>query len=121
MVSKAVPLLSNQRTKLSHGFINYDSLLCTGGCEIRIKMEKKFRQTVYQFKQFEPSKRFSSFNYTDLTWNQVVAGYCNKGEILKIDGVYYIFAGEIYNDWNEKRPSIIRFKQRGKTVKEINA
>ncbi len=84
-------------------------------------MEKKFRQTVYQFKQFEPSKRFSSFNYTDLTWNQVVAGYCNKGEILKIDGVYYIFAGEIYNDWNEKRPSIIRFKQRGKTVKEINA
>jgi hypothetical protein len=83
-------------------------------------MKKKFQQTVYQFKQFEPSKRYASFDYTDLTWDKVVAGYCNKGEILKIDNLYYIYAGEIHNDWNEKRPSIIRFKHRGKTIKEIN-
>ena len=84
-------------------------------------MEKKFRQTVYQFKQFAPSKRFTSFDYTELTWNRVVSGYCNKGEILKVDGVYYIYAGEIYNDWNEKRPSVIRFKNRSKIIKEIPA
>ena len=84
-------------------------------------MEHKFRQEVYQFKEFNPSKRFASFDYTELTWDKMQFGYCNKGEILKINGAYYIYAGEIYNDWNEKRNSIIRFKQRGKTVKEIDA
>ncbi len=82
--------------------------------------KNKFEQTVYQFKKFESSKRFSSFHYTELTWDEVVLGYCNKDEILKIDGNYYIFSGKILNHWNEKKPSVIRFKNRGKTVKEIN-
>ena len=84
-------------------------------------MKSKFRQTVYQFKKIDPSKKFSSFNYTELTWDKVVAGYCNTGEILKIDGQYYIYAGEIYNDWDERKPSVIRFKNKGITVNEVLA
>ena len=81
----------------------------------------KYRQTIYQFKQIDPSKRFLSFDYTELTWDDVVTGYCNKDEILKIDKFYYIYTGEIFNDLNDKKPSMIRFNHRGKTIKEITA
>lgn len=80
----------------------------------------KYRQTIYQFRMVEPSKQFSDFNFTELTWNEVVCGYCHKNEILKINGCFFIYAGEVYNDWNEKRNSIIRFKKHGKIINEIN-
>ncbi len=79
----------------------------------------KYRQTVYQFRMIEPAKRFSDFNYTELTWNEVVCGYCNKNEVLKINGMFFIYAGETHFDWNEKRNSIIRFKKRSKIINEI--
>lgn len=66
--------------------------------------QKRYRQTIYQFKQFDPTKRFSKFDYSEMNWNEVNAGYCQKNEILKIDGDFYIFAGEINNDWYEKKP-----------------
>lgn len=83
-------------------------------------MEKKFRQTVFEFRQFNPSKRFTSFDYTELNWEDIVIGYCNEGEILKVDGIYYIYGGEKYNECNEERLSIIRFKHGKKIIKEIS-
>lgn len=84
-------------------------------------MEKKFRQTVFLFKQFDPTKKFSRFDYSEMKWDEINVGYCQKNEIIKIDGNFYIFAGEISNDWVEKKPSVIRFKNRGKIVKEVVA
>ena len=81
----------------------------------------KYRQEICIFRQFDPLKRFSNFSYEDLKWSEINSGYCNKEEILKIDGKYYIYAGKKYYDWNEKKPSIIRFKNRNKIIKEIEA
>ena len=84
-------------------------------------MDKRYRQTVFLFKQFDPTKKFSRFDYCEMRFDEVNVGYCQKNEVLKIDGNFYIFAGEISNDWDEKKPSVIRFKNRGKTVKEVVA
>ena len=78
-----------------------------------------FRQTVYLFKRLNPLKRFSQFNYSVIKWDEINMGYCQKDEILQINGSFYIFAGAINNDWHAKKPSVIRFKNRGKTVKEL--
>lgn len=82
-------------------------------------MEQKFRQTVYQFKAFDPFKRYAYFSHTELMFSEVTLIYCFKGAILRIDCVYYIYAGVILNDLNEKKASIIRFKDGKKIVKEI--
>lgn len=81
----------------------------------------KYEQTVYLFKEINPTKKFSQFSYTDLNWSEVQIGYCNKQEVLKIDGKFWMFSGEVSNHWDEKSPSIIRFKSRSKTIREIPA
>lgn len=78
-------------------------------------------QTVYLFKEINPTKKFSQFSFTDLEWNEVKIGYCNKEEILKIDGKYWMYSGEIANHWDKPKPSVIRFKSRGKLIKEMEA
>lgn len=83
-------------------------------------MEKKYRQSVFGFRQFNPSKRFTSFTYTELEWDEIDIGYCNEGEIIKVDGNYYIYDGVKYNDCNKERFSIIRFKHGKRIIKEIN-
>lgn len=45
----------------------------------------------------------------------------NKQDVLRIEGEYYMFSGEIINHWGERRPPVIRFKHRSKIVKEIQA
>lgn len=81
----------------------------------------RFRQTVYLFKEINPSKKFSQFTCSDLEWNEVNVGYCNKQEVLRIDGKFFMYSGEIHNDWDEKQPPVIRFKSRSKIIKEITA
>jgi hypothetical protein len=80
-----------------------------------------YEQTVYIFKAINPEKKYSNFSYSPLTYNEVNCGYCNKDEILYINGTFYLYSGEINNHWTEKHPSIIRFKNRNKIVKEIPA
>jgi hypothetical protein len=82
-------------------------------------MEKKFRQTIYIFKFITPSKRFNSFSFTELSWDQVAFGYCNKSEILKIEGDYYLYSGELNLDLTEKLKSHIMFRKNGVTTKVI--
>ena len=83
-------------------------------------MEKKFEQTVYLFKKINPTKKFSSFSYDELDdFKDISSVYFNEEEIVKIKGDYYMFSGVVKNHWNEKRPSVARFKIRGKTVKDI--
>lgn len=82
---------------------------------------KKYEQTVYLFKAINTSKKYKNFTFTDLSWGDVHTGYCNKDEILRIDGKYFIYSGEIKNHWDEKRNSVIRFKERGNIIKEIKA
>lgn len=81
----------------------------------------RFRQTIYLFKEINPSKKFSSFSYSDLEYSDVNVGYCNKQEVLKIDGKFFMYSGEIHNDWDEKQPPLIRFKSRSNILKEIPA
>lgn len=89
-------------------------------------MKKKYRRFIYEFKIFNPSKKFSSFDFTELSWDTIneIGGiglltYCEKNEILKINGLFYIYAGETYNDWYEKNSSVIRFKNHKTVIKEI--
>lgn len=83
--------------------------------------DKRYVQTVYLFKRINIEKKFSQFSFTDLKWSEVNVIYCNKQEVLRIEGEYYMFSGEIENHWMERRPSVIRFKNRSKIVKEITA
>lgn len=81
----------------------------------------KYEQTVYLFKEINPTKKFSTFSYSDMSFDKMSCVYCNKDEILKIGENFYMYSGEIKNHWTEKRPSVIRFKKRAKVVKEILA
>lgn len=83
-------------------------------------MEKKYRQSVFGFRQFNPSKRFTSFTYTELEWDEIDIGYCNEGEIIKVDGNYYIYDGVKYNDCNEERFSIISILHHLNMVRELS-
>jgi hypothetical protein len=83
--------------------------------------DKLYAQTVYLFKKINVEKKFSQFTFTELKWNEVSIVYCNKQEILRIDGEYYMFSGEITNNWVTRRPPVIRFKHRSKIIKEIQA
>ncbi len=82
---------------------------------------KNYEQTVYLFKEINPTKKFSRFTYTYLEWADVQVGYCNKDEVLQIDGKFWMYSGTIANHWSEPHPSVIRFKSRAKLVKEIPA
>ena len=74
----------------------------------------------YIFKFINVSKRFSSFDYTELDdFDDVHSGYCNKGEILKIKNEYYIFSGLREYYWYEPRESVMRFVQGIKIIKDI--
>jgi hypothetical protein len=80
-----------------------------------------YEQTVYIFKSINPEKKYSKFSYTLLSFKSVTCAYCNKDEIVYINGTFYLYSGEINNYWTEKHPPIIRFKNRNKIIKEIPA
>jgi hypothetical protein len=82
-------------------------------------MERKFRQTIYIFKLFNPAKRFSSFDFIELTWEEISLLNCRKNEIVKIWGKFYIFSHIVENDLNQKSNSLIIFKHRQKDFKII--
>ena len=84
-----------------------------------IENETKYEQTIYIFKEIDPSKKFSSFDYTELNFDAVMIGYCNKGEILKIENKYYLYDGIKNYYWYEKKKPIIRFLSKSKVIKDI--
>jgi len=79
-------------------------------------------RTIYTFKQIDPIKKFSSFDYYDSTFERINCGDCQKDMIFLIDDCFYIYGGEkniVVSDSNVK--SVIQFKK-GKTIlKTINA
>jgi hypothetical protein len=81
--------------------------------------ETKYEQTIYIFKEIDPSKKFSSFDYTELNFNEVQIGYCNKNEILKIENKYYLYNNIKNYYWYEKKKPIIRFLSNNKVIKDI--
>lgn len=82
-------------------------------------MEMKFRQTIYIFKRVTPSKKYTSFGFIKLTWDEAHLQFFNENEIVKIEGNYYVYSGETYNDSNKKLDSLIIFQHRQKVIKTI--
>ena len=82
-------------------------------------MEKKFRQTIYVFKQINPSKKYDSFTFIEFTWNEANLLRFNREEIVKIEGVFYRYSRKIFNDSTEKLKSFIKFKNHNKVIKTI--
>lgn len=83
--------------------------------------ERLFEQTIYIFKQVNVERKFSTFTFTELKWEDVNLVYCNKQEILKIDGLFWMFSGTSSNLCNQPKKAIIRFKARAKVMKELIA
>ena len=82
-------------------------------------MEKKFRQTIYIFQSIIPSRKFQSFTYIELTWNEANLLRFDREEIVKIEGVFYRYSRKIFNDSTEKLKSYIKFKNHNKVIKTI--
>lgn len=80
---------------------------------------KKFAFTIYKFKEINPEKKYSYFTFTDMKFEEINVGYCNKDEILRIDGKYYLYAGDSMLIDSEKQPAQILFLKGKKTVKAI--
>jgi hypothetical protein len=82
-------------------------------------MEMKFRQTIYIFQSIIPSRKYQSFTYIELTWNEANLLRFNREEIVKIEGVFYRYSRKIFNDSTEKLKSFIKFKNHNKVIKTI--
>jgi hypothetical protein len=80
----------------------------------------KHQRSIDIFLQIDPKKKFSEFVYQDLQWDEVNAGDCRKGVVLKIDGIYYMYSrNEYFLTSDEFVKSKIIFKQGRKVYKEI--
>lgn len=80
---------------------------------------KNFAFTIYKFKEINPEKKYSYFTFTEMRFEEINVGYCNKDEILRIDGKYYLYAGDSMLIDSEKQPAQILFLKGKKTVKAI--
>lgn len=80
----------------------------------------QYQFTNYIFSKIDPAKKYSQFTYSDMTFEEMNCGYCQKDEILKIDGVFYLYKGSFHviSD-NENYKPYIMFKDRNKIVKQI--
>ena len=82
-------------------------------------MKTLHRRTLHVFKQLYPWKRWSDYSSIDLTFDEVHSGYLNQDNLLKIDGLYYYYIGESFQDCIKPKPSVIRFLHRNKIIKDI--
>lgn len=80
---------------------------------------KNFAFTIYKFKEINPEKKYSYFTFTEMRFEEINVGYCNKDEILRIDGKFYLYAGDSIMIDSEKQPAQILFLKGKKTVKAI--
>lgn len=78
-----------------------------------------YAQTLYYFRQIDPAKKFTQFSYSELNWNEVNTGDCRKDEVLKIDGNFFLYAGEKINYCKDPKYPVIIFKNRKTIIKEI--
>lgn len=77
-----------------------------------------FETTTYIFKQIDPAKKYAEFTYQELTIEQLNSGDCQKGNIIEIDGIFYLYAGEKVNYLSVKTPAKILLKQGKKIISE---
>lgn len=87
-------------------------------------MNTLFQFHIYIFSVCNVAKRFASFSYYDLpNFDSVNIGDCSKSNIIKIDGVYYIYSGEQIGTTSNKemQKSKILFKSGRKVIAEIAA
>ena len=82
-------------------------------------MDKKFRRSVYVFKTITPSKKYSSFEFFEFTWDEILLLSFDKNAIFKIEEMYFVFSHELAQDLNQKSNSVIVFKHRNKIIKTI--
>lgn len=74
-----------------------------------------FEYTEETFKKIDPAKKFSSFTFTDIA-KQDIHLYIQKGEVVRIDGVFYMYAGSTVRYSSEKTKSYILIKDRNKEI-----
>lgn len=81
-----------------------------------------FQRTIFTFKKIDPSKKFSQFTYYDYKFEEVNAGDCQKGMILKINGDYFLYSGDKdFTTSNKETVSTIVFKVGSKIVFQVRA
>ena len=88
------------------------------GCMESNKREKNpvmFEFSVEIFKKINPFKKFSSFTYTEIPKNEIHL-YLEKGEVVKIDNEFYIYAGEKKMSSPEKTKSYVLIKDGKKEI-----
>lgn len=88
----------------------------------KIISNNEYENVIYIWRQLDPSKRFNEFSYEDIdNFKDVNEGYCNKNEILLINGDFYIYSGEKKYYSTENKKAIMQFKNKAKIIKEIEA
>lgn len=58
----------------------------------------RYSQTIYLFKRINPLKKYAKFEYTEINYEDAYI-YLQKHSIIKINDIYYEFAGEKEYDW----------------------
>ena len=76
------------------------------------------------FKEINPAKKYAEFTFTDFesfksaSSDAFILGYCSRGEIVRINGIFYQFARTIEEYTRTPNPSVIQFRKDGRLVYE---
>lgn len=81
----------------------------------------RHERTKYLFRAINPAKKFSQFTYQEISFGEFNAGDCVKGNILYIEGVYYMYSASSFFYVNDPAyKSFAQFKNGRTLIKTLD-